>query len=97
MEVVSGDVCNASLLHHLFEAHRITHVVHLAAQAGVRFSQTHPMTYVKENLECFTVLLEVLRAHAGVHLVYASSSSVYGTNREIPFRESDRTDHPANL
>jgi UDP-glucuronate 4-epimerase len=64
----------------LFKKYKFTHVAHLAAQAGVRYSLKNPLAYVKSNVECFVVLLEVMRNYPGVKLVYASSSSVYGRN-----------------
>ncbi len=74
-----------------------THVVHLAAQAGVRHSIAHPEEYVQANLIAFFNLLETLRRSPQVKLIYASSSSVYGHNRKVPFSESDQTDSPANF
>jgi len=98
LDVVSGDVCNTSLVSALFEKYQFTHVVHLAAQAGVRYSITHPMTYVHNNLECVVSLLDFVahRTPQPVY-VYASSSSVYGLNKKIPFSELDPITHPANL
>ena len=72
-------------------------VVHLAAQAGVRYSIDHPHAYVDANLEGFVNVLEGCRHHGCVHLVYASSSSVYGANTKLPFSVDDRTDHPISL
>ena len=120
VRVVEGDVCNRSLVDGLLREHRVTHVVHLAAQAGVRYSLRAPLSYVRANVECFVSLLEALRAYkdelasaaaaagaAGAgggarayvapQLVYASSSSVYGLNRKIPFAEADPVEVPANL
>lgn len=74
-----------------------THVLHLAAQAGVRYARTHPHVYIKSNIEGFLSLLELLKHFPHIPLIYASSSSVYGTNTEVPFATTDRTDHPANL
>jgi UDP-glucuronate 4-epimerase len=81
----------------LFERHRFPVVVHLAAQAGVRHSLTHPYSYVDANLIGFVNLLEGCRHHGCRHLVYASSSSVYGANTRLPFRTSDNVDHPLSL
>ena len=75
----------------------VTHVVHLAAQAGVRYSITHPHSYIEANVVGFFHLLECLRHSSKVKLIFASSSSVYGTNQKIPFSEDDPTDSPANL
>lgn len=81
----------------LFRQHRFDSVIHLAAQAGVRYSLTHPHAYVDSNLVGFTNILEACRHHEIRHLVYASSSSVYGANRKIPFSVEDRVDHPVSL
>ncbi|NKC14663.1 MAG: NAD-dependent epimerase/dehydratase family protein [Gammaproteobacteria bacterium] len=72
-------------------------VVHLAAQAGVRYSIDNPMAYVDANLVGFATVLEGARRHQVEHLVYASSSSVYGANTKLPFTESDSVDHPVSL
>ena len=98
LDVVRADVCNASLISALFDEHDFTHVVHLAAQAGVRYSITHPMTYVHNNLECVVSLIDFVSTRKKQpHYVYASSSSVYGLNKKIPFSELDPITHPANL
>ena len=81
----------------LFVRERFTHVVHLAAQPGVRRSLTHPYDYLRNNIEGFLTLLETVREYPVEHLVYASSSSVYGTNSKIPFSESDPVDRPESL
>ena len=91
------DVADTAAMQRLFEAHRFERVVHLAAQAGVRYSITHPHAYASANLVGFTNILEACR-HGGVkHLVYASSSSVYGGNAKMPFSEHDSVDHPVSL
>ena len=72
-------------------------VVHLAAQAGVRYSLTHPHTYAKSNLEGMLDVLEACRAEKTGHLIFASSSSVYGLNESMPFSERDNVDHPVSL
>jgi UDP-glucuronate 4-epimerase len=72
-------------------------ILHLAAQAGVRYSVTHPEAYIDSNLKGFLNILEVCRALKIEHLVYASSSSVYGGNTKLPFDESDSVDHPVSL
>jgi len=91
------DVADRPAMAALFDAHRFERVVHLAAQAGVRHSLKDPHAYVDANLVGFVNLLEGCR-HGGVgHLVYASSSSVYGGNRRLPFSERDPVDHPSNL
>jgi UDP-glucuronate 4-epimerase len=81
----------------LFARQAFTGVVHLAAQAGVRHSFTHPRDYVDSNLAGFMNVLECARAHPPAHCVYASSSSVYGANTKIPFAEDDRVDQPVSL
>jgi UDP-glucuronate 4-epimerase len=80
-----------------FADHRFDAVVHLAAQAGVRYSVTHPNAYIDANLVGFANVLEGVRHSASGHLVYASSSSVYGANTKLPFSESDNVDHPVSL
>jgi UDP-glucuronate 4-epimerase len=92
------DIAEDAALKGLFQRQPdITHVVHLAAQAGVRYSLTHPEVYASANLVGFVQMLEACRAAQVRHLVYASSSSVYGGNRKMPFAESDRVDHPVSL
>ncbi len=75
----------------------VTHFVHLAAQAGVRYSITHPEKYKHSNLDGFFNVLETLRKQPHIKFTFASSSSVYGHNKKIPFSETDQTDHPANF
>src|SRR6516162_9320896 len=81
----------------LFATHRFPYVVHLAAQPGVRHSLTDPHAYVDANVVGFLNVLEGCRKSACRHLVYASSSSVYGANTKVPFRTSDNVDHPVSL
>lgn len=81
----------------LFKKHNFDAVIHLAAQAGVRYSLENPMAYVDSNLVGFVNILECCRHHKIKHLVYASSSSVYGENPKIPFSEEDRVDYPVSL
>lgn len=95
--VLSLDICEKDRLEKLIVENEITHVVHLAAQAGVRYSISHPTAYQHSNLDGFFQILEVLRKHPHLKLVFASSSSVYGLNQKIPFSETDPTDHPANF
>jgi UDP-glucuronate 4-epimerase len=97
IEIIEGDIRDKSKLLELFDAHSITHVIHLAAQAGVRYSLQHPEAYVQANIEGFLSILEAVRAYPHIKLIYASSSSVYGLNEKIPFATSDRTDHPASF
>ncbi|MEO7426610.1 MAG: NAD-dependent epimerase [Fibrobacteria bacterium] len=81
----------------VFDAHRPTHVVNLAAQAGVRYSLENPRAYIDANIVGFLNILEACRAHAVEHLAYASSSSVYGSNTHMPFSVHDNVDHPLSL
>jgi UDP-glucuronate 4-epimerase len=81
----------------LFEDHGFDYVVHLAAQAGVRYSLENPYAYADSNLSGFINVLEGCRHHGVSHLVYASSSSVYGANRQVPFCTADNVDHPVSL
>jgi len=94
---IRGDLCDLPLLQDLFQQESFDTVVNLAAQAGVRYSIEHPFTYLKSNLEGFLNILEVCRHHEVKRLVYASSSSVYGTNTKMPFAETDVTDTPISL
>lgn len=96
---IEGDVSDRAVMDALVTAHPdITHVVHLAAQAGVRHSMIDPYAYVQANVMGHLVVLEaVRRLRDARHLVYASTSSVYGANTEMPFRESDRVDTPLSL
>jgi UDP-glucuronate 4-epimerase len=94
---VEADIAAPETLPQVFAAGGINRVVHLAAQAGVRYSLTNPQAYVRANIVGFVNILEACR-HAKVeHLVYASSSSVYGGNKKLPFCESDSVDHPVSL
>ncbi|WP_374589340.1 NAD-dependent epimerase [Ideonella dechloratans] len=91
------DVADRAGVEALFAAERFDRVVHLAAQAGVRYSITHPHAYGESNLTGFLNVLEACRQHPVAHLVYASSSSVYGGNTKMPFSEADAVDHPVSL
>lgn len=91
------DIADAAALNALFESEKPQAVLHLAAQAGVRYSLENPSAYVQTNLVGFANLLECCRRHAPRHLVYASSSSVYGNNPELPWTESQNVDHPISL
>ncbi|MGM0588471.1 MAG: NAD-dependent epimerase [Bacteroidota bacterium] len=91
------DVSNTGSILHLFKEQRFTHVYHLAAQAGVRYSLEHPQAYIQSNLQGFANVLEGCRQYPVRHLIYASSSSVYGLNIKQPFKTSDTTDHPVSL
>lgn len=92
-----GDIADREFMGQLFESVRPKLVIHLAAQAGVRYSLDHPQKYVDSNLVGFANILEGCRHAAVEHLVYASSSSVYGANRKVPFAVSDPVDHPVSL
>lgn len=81
----------------LFAQERFDYVCNLAAQAGVRYSIDNPFAYLKSNLDGFLVLLEACRHYPVVHLLYASSSSVYGMNKKYPYSVEDRVDHPVSL
>lgn len=91
------DLTNRENLLSLFENEKFTHVINLAAQAGVRYSLENPFSYINSNVVGFTNLLEVCRVSGVQHLVYASSSSVYGEDTPIPYKESAQTDHPVSL
>lgn len=91
------DITDLSKLEQLFIKEKFTHVVNLAAQAGVRYSLENPHAYVQSNLVGFVNLLECCRHHKIEHFLYASSSSVYGANSKIPFSENDRVDKPVSL
>jgi UDP-glucuronate 4-epimerase len=91
------DLADQTGMNNLFSATTPERVVHLAAQAGVRYSLTNPHTYVESNLVGFMNILEGCRHHKVHHLVYASSSSVYGANTKMPFSVHDNVDHPVSL
>ncbi|HRI15459.1 MAG TPA: NAD-dependent epimerase [Verrucomicrobiota bacterium] len=92
-----GDLADRAGVSELFRSAHPVRVIHLAAQAGVRFSLQNPHTYVESNLVGFLNVLEGCRQQAVDHLVYASSSSVYGTNSRMPFSVADNVDHPVSL
>ena len=91
------DISNRPEMEKLFSARSFDTVVHLAAQAGVRYSIENPQTYVESNLVGFGNILEGCRKGQTPHLIYASSSSVYGANTTLPFMETDNVDHPISL
>ncbi|MEO1536104.1 MAG: NAD-dependent epimerase/dehydratase family protein [Pseudomonadota bacterium] len=91
--MVEGAVETPGLLADLFAAHRPTHVIHLAAQAGVRYSIENPRSYLHSNIQGTFELLEAARAHPGAHLLLASTSSAYGANEAMPYAETDKADH----
>jgi UDP-glucuronate 4-epimerase len=94
---VQNDLADRPAMASLFAAHRFAVVIHLAAQAGVRHSIDHPQAYVDANLEGFANVLEGCRHNECRHLVYASSSSVYGGNTKVPFSVDDKTDCPVSF
>lgn len=94
---VKGDLCDKAALDKLFETEGFDVVVNLAAQAGVRYSITNPYAYLHSNLEGFLNVLEACRNHPVKHLVFASSSSVYGLNTKVPFSEDDKADSQVSL
>lgn len=94
---VRGDLTDAALIERLFAENNFDVVVNLAAQAGVRYSIENPKAYVDSNLIGFFNILEACRHHPVKHLVYASSSSVYGGNEKVPFSEEDNVDSPVSL
>jgi UDP-glucuronate 4-epimerase len=91
------DIVDKPALMALFKERSFTHVIHLAAQAGVRYSLDNPDVYAQSNLTGFLNVLEACRHHRPEHLIYASSSSVYGTNGKMPFCVEDAADHPISL
>ena len=94
---VKGDISSKETIERLFEDYRFDVVVNLAAQAGVRYSITNPDAYIQSNLIGFYNILEACRNYPVEHLVYASSSSVYGGNKKVPFSTDDRVDNPVSL
>lgn len=91
------DITERTALDSVFSSERPSHVIHLAAQAGVRYSITHPHVYINSNIQGFLHILECCRHFDVQHLVYASSSSVYGGNKQLPFSETQPVDHPISL
>ena len=94
---IKGDISNKSFIDKVFDDYKIDVVINLAAQAGVRYSIDHPDVYIESNIIGFYNILEVLRSHPVEHLIYASSSSVYGGNTKVPFSEDDKVDNPVSL
>jgi UDP-glucuronate 4-epimerase len=94
---VRGDLADRGLIEELFKTHQPKRVVNLAAQAGVRYSLENPMAYIDSNLVGFAHILEGCRHNNVEHLVYASSSSVYGSNTKMPFSIHDNVNHPVSL
>jgi UDP-glucuronate 4-epimerase len=97
IDVLEGDLQDRQTLEKGILQHQTSHLLHLAAQAGVRYSLEKPQTYLQSNIEGFLNILEICRSYPDIPLIYASSSSVYGLNKNIPFTVGDRTDHQASL
>ena len=97
IEILTADIRDRDFIRLVLLRNEITHVVHLAAQAGVRHSLYEPDDYVASNLQGFVSILEACRTFPSLKLTYASSSSVYGLNKKTPFSVEDKTDQPANL
>ncbi|MBE0704607.1 MAG: GDP-mannose 4,6-dehydratase, partial [Afipia sp.] len=91
------DLADRAATRSIFERHRFPVVIHLAAQAGVRYSIDHPTVYIDANLQGFANVLEGCRHNGCEHLLFASSSSVYGANTKLPFSVHDNVDHPISL
>jgi UDP-glucuronate 4-epimerase len=96
-QFVQTNIEDIEQLKHLFIDQQIDSVCHLAAQAGVRYSLENPHAYISSNIQGFLNILELCRHHHVKHLVYASSSSIYGNNEKVPFSTTDNTDHPISL
>ena len=96
-EFIKGNIADKALVESLFEKYGFSVVVNLAAQAGVRYSIENPDVYIESNLIGFYNILEACRHHPVEHLVYASSSSDYGTNKKVPYATEDKVDNPVSL
>ena len=96
-QFVKGDIADRATIDDVFSKYHPDVVVNLAAQAGVRYSITNPDAYIQSNLIGFYNILEACRRHPVEHLVYASSSSVYGTNKKVPYSTDDKVDNPVSL
>ncbi len=94
---LKGDITKQNTLNRLFAKYQPNFVIHLAAQAGVSYSASHPETYIHNNIVGFYQILEACRHHQPAHLVYASSSSVYGDQAAVPYRTDAQVDHPVSL
>lgn len=94
---IKADICDFDLLKSLFLEHNFDYVIHLAAQAGVRYSLINPRVYLKSNVDGFLSILEACRIFRTNHLIYASTSSVYGLNSMMPLHEDFATEHPVSL
>lgn len=96
-QFVKGDIADFDFLQQIFGRYKFGSIVHLAAQAGVRYSLENPHLYLQSNITGFVNLLELARRRETPHFVFASSSSVYGANKKIPFSEDDNVDYPVSL
>ena len=94
---IKGNIADRALIDSLFDTYNFNIVVNLAAQAGVRYSITNPDVYIESNMIGFYNILEACRHHSVDHLVYASSSSVYGSNKKVPYSTDDKVDNPVSL
>lgn len=94
---IKGNIADKQLINEVFQQYQLQIVVNLAAQAGVRYSITNPDAYIESNLIGFYNILEACRHHEVEHLVYASSSSVYGSNKKVPYSTDDKVDNPVSL
>lgn len=94
---VHASIADKDIVDKIFSQNKIAVVVNLAAQAGVRYSITNPNAYIQSNLIGFYNILEACRHHEVEHLVYASSSSVYGSNKKVPYSTDDKVDNPVSL
>ena len=94
---IKGDIANKETVDSIFAQYKPAIVVNLAAQAGVRYSITNPEAYIQSNMIGFFNILEACRANPVEHLVYASSSSVYGSNKKVPYSTEDKVDNPVSL
>lgn len=93
----AGDISDERLMRQISDTHTFSHIIHLAAQAGVRYSLEAPHSYAASNLTGFLNILELARSQKRPHLIFASTSSVYGANEHLPFKETDTADHPLSL
>lgn len=96
-EFLKGDISDKNFINSIFKKYKPSVVVNLAAQAGVRYSITNPDAYIKSNIIGFYNILEACRSFSVEHLIYASSSSVYGSNKKVPYSTDDKVDNPVSL
>ena len=97
LEIIKADISDYNIINNIFKKHKFNKICHLAAQAGVRYSLENPLEYEKSNVLGTMVMLEMARKHNIKDFVFASSSSVYGNNKKIPFSEDDNVDNPVSL